>query len=396
MPQVEDSSKIQLVRIFAREDIHNKGIPVEIDMLLDPDAREIVSLRYAPYAHRRRPCMMFPFVYREGTWMHMGAPEMLANAQRVMNDIIRDTLNNNQIRNTNIYLARAGGPIQPDEPIHPGRLLFVGDIERDFTTKALGQGGVATGLSDLSVIQAWAERRSGMNDTNFGMERKSRTPATTMLAVLEQGNERVTAIIDRQREAQAEMWTQVHQLYAQQGDAEGLDQILGRADAEALRAAWADMKARDIRTKLITRAEVSTDNLNKALKRQDLAALLQQFDVYGQRMLQLAQAVRSTQDPVLRTLFLKMAAAGEFIWKRILNTYNIREQEDMAPELSQLVGTVPPGGPFNDGGITQPQPGAPAPAPEGILPGAVPTPGPVSAPGRPESGYPRTDGFGGS
>ena len=321
--------------------------------------------------------------------MGIGVPEMLFNAQKVMDELIRDHLNNNKIRNTKFFKARANAVVAPDEPIFPGRIVLMDDPGSDLIADDLGSGTPSTSIQDLAIIQAWAERRDGMNEPNLGREKSSRTPATTTLALLEEGSERVTSIIRRLREGQTEIWTQIHQLYVQAGDAEWLDRVLGPEAAAQLRRAWTQMDVRDIRKKLILNAQVSTQNLNRAIKRQESAALLGQLDAYHQRMLQLAQLIRQTDDPVIRALIISMARSGQFLMSRILNTHDIKEQSDMNPDLAGALEQIPPGPPIGAG--------APGGGPQDQVEQAATQPAvePTNAPGRPQAGFPRNDGFGG-
>jgi hypothetical protein len=398
MPSTEDNTKVRLVRIFAREDIHNHGVPTELDMVLHPESNTILSLRYNADGRKKRPIIQFSFRYREGTWMNMGVPEMLFNSQRIMNDIIRDELNNAQIRNTKLFVAKAGGVIDQDEPIFPSRIIFTGDIDADFKALDMGSGTGGSNLQNLSIIQSWAERRDGMNDANLGRERTSRTPVGTITAVLEEGNERVVSIMSRLRDSQAELWTQVHQLYVQKGSAEPLDRVVGPTKAELLREAWDKMTPEDIRKKLNLKTEVSTQNLNRAVKRQEYAALLGQMDQHGQRLLTLIQAYRSSQDPVLATMIQMLAKAGQELWKKILYTYEIKDQEAMNPDIAGMLSQMPaPGAPFvnEEAGGAANSGGQVAQAQKQVG-GAGGGPGPLNAPGRPQAGFPRTDGYGGS
>lgn len=399
MPSTEDNTKIRLVRVFAREDVHNRGVATELDMVLHPESGIILSLRYNLDGRKKRPVIQFSFRYREGTWMNMGVPEMLFNSQRIMNDVIRDELNNSMIRNTAVFVAKAGGVIDQDEPIFPSRIIFTGDVENDIKTLDMGHGTGGSNLQNLSIIQAWAERRDGMNDYNLGRERSSRTPVGTITAVLEEGNERVVSILSRLRDSQAELWTQVHQLYVQKGSAEPLDRVIGKTKADNLREAWDVMSPEDIRKQLILKTEVSTQNLNRAVKRQEFAALLGQMDAHGQRMLTLIQAYRSSQDPVLATMIQMLAKAGQELWRKILYTYEIKDQESMNPDIASMLSGMPAGAPFineeaGSGGTANPR-GQVAQAERQVAGGGAQS-NPLNAPGRPQAGFPRTDGYGGS
>lgn len=384
MPQITSRGDIEFQRVFARIDTDEDGILEEVEMLIHSESRNMVSLKHSKYAHKKRPLVLFSFQWREGTWMAMGVPEMLFNSQRIMNEIMRDMLNNNKVRNTKMIAGKAGSVINPDEPVFPGRIIMMDNPQSDIVAIDLSSGAPATSLQDMSVVQAWAERRDGITEANLGRERTSRTPATTVLALLEEGNERVVSIVRNQKLGQTEIWTQIHQLYAQHGDADGLDRVIGEENANRLRDAWASMDVTDIRKKLILRAQVSTQNLNRAIKRQETAALMGQLDAFHQRVIQLANVVRTTPDPVIRALAISMLKSGEFLMKRILNTHDIKDHADMNPALSEALKQLPPGPPIPEGGNR----GAAAQVDQA---GAQGPADPVNAPGRPAAGLPRTE-----
>lgn len=384
-----DKHTIQLVRVFARIDTDGDAIPEEVEFLLHVESRQIIQIYYNRYKHKRRPLVLFSFMWREGTWLHAGVPEIIFNGQRILNELIRDLLNNNKVRNSSVFIGRANGVIQPDEPIFPGRVILTEDIERDFKVLPLATGTMSTTIQDLSYVQSWVERADGMSDANLGRETRSRTPATTMLALLEEGSERVVSTVHRMRVAEGEVWTQVHQLYAQNGDAPGLDRVLGKDKAEQLREAWRKMSVEDIRRKLVLDARVSTANLNRAVKRTENVALMGQMDQFHQRAMSLAQVVMGTTNPVLRAMAISMLQAGEVLMDRILSTYDIKYKDEFNPALSHALKQMPP----------SPPPAAPVPGgemnPQVAQGMGQETNQPMNAPGRPAAGMPRLDGQGG-
>ncbi len=384
-----DKHTIHFVRVFARIDTDGDAIPEEMEFLLHVESRQIVQIYNNRYKHKKRPLVLFSFLWREGTWLHAGVPEIIFNGQRILNELIRDLLNNNKVRNSSVFIGRSGGVIQPDEPIFPGRVILTEDIERDFKILPMASGTMTTTIQDLSYVQSWVERADGMSDANLGRETRSRTPATTMLALLEEGSERVVSTVHRLRVAQGEVWTQVHQLYAQNGDASGLDRVLGKDKAARLRAAWQAMSVEDIRRKLVLDARVSTANLNRAVKRTENVALVAQLDQFHQRTISLAQLVMGTTNPVLRAMAISMLKAGEVMMDRILSTYDIKYKDEMNPALShaleQMPPSLPPAAPI-PGGELNPQ----------VAQGLNQQPNqPLNAPGRPSAGLPRLDGGGG-
>ena len=393
-----DPGRVRLTRIWCRLDTDKDGIKEDVILVIHPESKTVLQARWNTALHRSRALVHYYFVMREGTWLSIGAAELLFNIQKILNDVMRDMLNNNQIRNTSVFIAKAGGSVTQKTAIYPSRLLFFNDPKNDFQVMNLGSGQMSVSVNDLSMLQSWAERRTGISDFNLGRERTSRTPAATLHALLEEGNERMVRIVDRMKESMADVWRLVLALYIQKGADDIINSVLTEEEAIMVRTVWDAMTPREIMNNLIITPQVSTKTFNRAVQRQESLALFGQMEELYKRLFSISQAYKTTQDPQMQKLLIGMAKGLHTLMRRALITYGEVDHRDLNPDISEdLQGMAPvmPGGiesvqqnPFTDqpGGSTQSQQAA------GIL-GNQGTPGNEgNVPGRPTPGQNRIPG----
>jgi hypothetical protein len=396
--EVRDHLKtvIRLVRVFAREDINKDGYEEEIEMLVHRESATVVYVTYRGMWHGERPLVHFAYQRRDGVFYSIGAAEMLFNIQKIMNQLIRDQLDNNKIQNTKIFVYRAGGPIEDGMRIYPGRMVPVDDIKADFDVMDAGSGRPVDVINTLPLIQDWGERRTGVNDAAMGKMSPKRAPATSTLAMLEQSNKGTDHIIRRMGRAQKQMWKQCMALYVQFGqDMESMAKVLGPENAQILRMAWDTLGPKDVREVLTISAQVSTSNLNQQTKRQESTALFGMVQQAYQAITQTAFMMAQVQDPALRQLLVYQLQGFNKALGRIFDTFEVKDQKFINPNFLEILQNVPPQPtPEVPGGGG---PGGPTSSDEmgqviGLFGGNNPSAGPINPVGRPTPGAPRNPG----
>ncbi len=394
-PRDNMKTVVRLVRVFAREDINKDGYEEEIEFLIHRESQQIVYITYRGTWHGQRPLTHFAFQRRDGCFYSIGPAEMLFNVQKIMNQLVRDQLDNNKIQNTKIFVYRAGGPIEDGMRIYPGRMVPVDDIKADFEVKDAGSGRPVDIINTLPLIQDWGERRTGVNDASMGKMSPKRAPATSTLAMLEQSNKGTDHIIKRMARSQKQMWTQCQGLYVQYGQPESrLQKVLGPEGAQILKAAWDTLTPQDVREVLTVTAQVSSSNLNQQTKRQESTALFglvqQAYNAIAQTAFMMAQI----QDPALKQLMVHQLQGFNKALGRVFDTFEVKDQKFLNPNFLEILQNVPPQ-PIEaqpPGGGQQQGPGNQMADVIGLFGGESPASGPINPVGRPAPGVPRNAG----
>jgi hypothetical protein len=199
-----------------------------------------------------------------------------------------------------------------------------------------------------------------------------------------------------------EMWKQILLLYFQNGDKDTLaaQAVVGMSDTpdeidaeiDAFGIIWDSLSADDIMNGVNLTAEVSSNALNRQAQRQEALALFQQVDQFYQRVTQLAGAIGgSAADPVMQQLFLLMTKGFRRVMAMVLDTFDVKDQESLNPDIEKLIQQVSSVPAQQPGGPQAGQSGASNPAQEAAAvagqPGQVTNAG--TAPNRPVAGSQR-------
>lgn len=391
-----DQRALTMLKVFQRVDIDGDGIPEEIQFEVEKSSGTVAMGRYANLLHRKRPLVHLYFNRRPGSPYNRGVPEMLFNAQKILNNLIRDLLNNNKVKNTKLFLAKQGSSIKKQSEIFPSRLLMVGDPDKDFKVLDLGSSGGVTGLQEISLVQMWAERLTGVSDANLGLEKKSRTPVGTTQALIEEGSKRLDRVIDRQREAQRDMWGQVLSLYRQNADPRKLAQWAGieDGDLDQFLAAWSAVPAERLEEYLHIKPQVSSSVFNRAAQKQEILTVMGQVQNYYMQLINLANLVGGavqSGDPNFPEMVKKMAKGGHRLMQKFLALHDEKEQDELNPDdlitLLEGVTSVPTGTPGTEPAGSDPAEAARSASASGADPGEN-----GEAVGRPTAGIPRVPG----
>lgn len=401
----DDPNRIQMANMFARVDLDGDGIPEEIHFHVDIERGIVPFAEYARELHRERPLVQFRYDRRVGSIFSRGVPEILFNIQKILNTVIRDVLDNNKVQNTKMFLARKGSPVSEKLKAYPGRVIFVDDLQRDFMPIDMGTGKQVTSVADIAIIQQWGERLTGITDFNLGQEGKSRTPATTTLARLEEGNKRIDDVIVSMRSSMRKMHAQVLSLYFQNGNPDELAKIAAskEGDEEKFKLAFNAIPVEDFHKFIKLETQVSSGNLNRAIQRQEKLALFAQVEEFYEKVTLLAQAIGQAKtggvspeggeippDPAMESLFMAMARGGNRLMAQVLDTFDVKQQDDLNPDFLSILEEV-------QSGIAQAGEGNPGRSNPGQQAGALAgdpsgQPQPNEAPGRPSAGNPRVPG----
>ena len=385
-----ETHSLKMYHVWTREDMDGDDISEEINFHVHAKTGMVPHISWNPYMHRKRPFVRFQYEERDGIFYSIGVPEMLFNIQAILNQAMRDIMNNNKVQNTKVFLAPKNSGLDPKMKVWPGRFIFLDDVSQ-FVPVDLGSGKPVTSVMELMQMQQWGERRTGISDFALGQEDTKRTPASTVLSRLEQSNIRIDLIVRRMRESQNELWDQVLSLYAQFGFGEEALDILKGEEAEVIRAAIQDMSVEQIRKKLRFRARTSTQNLNRAVRREEALTMFGQLQAFYEQILGLATVISQTLDPNFRELFLAMAKGYRKTVMRFLDTFDEHEKEELTPDLEKfldrLLGGAPdglptPSGQQNGSGSQVGQAINSALNNEGAF-------GPANPTGRPTAGLPR-------
>jgi len=360
--------QIELWEVHVRYPAQNGEVYDDLVILWHHPTSRIVRATLNPYDHGQRPYEAVRYFPGEGFY-GIGIAEQKEMFQRVLSRLVNYATDGAMLSNTIMLGAKAGANILPDEPIYPSKVWITDGNPRDdlFPIQTLRQDGGIDRL--ISLFQTYGERRTGVSDIQLGSmnELPGRTPATTMVSLLQEGNRRPDLTIKEMRnEGLSRVGLRVVQLIqqyltstqdvGQEGLLKVLTSSLGMPEGMLL-AEQLTMPAEPVELGIGVTLTASSGSSNKEVDRQNALALLQLAGQVGPQLVQFTQmAAQFPGTPVAAV------AQGVFnglleLFGRVLEQHDVRDPEAIIPQVT------PPGASGSPG--PQPGPAGYPPSPAG-------------------------------
>jgi len=359
--------KIELFEIWARYDIDGDGVEEDIVVVWHHRTRQILRTVFNPFIHGKRPFEAGKYLPGFGFY-GIGIAEVDEWAQRGISRLLNSTIDNAFLANTVMLGVPIGANIMPDEAIYAGKIWPLGPNER---ISEVRMGQPYPGMFNIiGELAQWSEQRTAVNELRQGNIHSlpSRTPASSLMQMLSEGNKRFDMIMTNLREgALGNIGCRVLQNLVQisKDDPRFISlalQSLGQEDggkvAEILQGPVYDIEAN-----FGVNVTATSSKVNKEVDKQNLIALAQYMAQASPQRLQYAQALvqMKAAPPTLITGELQASYNSNIeINRRLLEAYDVQNPDQYLP------------------------PPAPAPtvAPQ-AQPGVAPAPGAPGAPGAP-------------
>lgn len=370
---------VTLHEVHARYDCQGNGQVDDIVAIVHLDSRTLLRATLNYYAHGERPYEVSRY-FRSDGFYGIGVCEQMEMFQSELSDLSNFQHDNVMLRNSLTLAVKQGANFLPGEPIYPGKAFILDDPSKDIKELRFGEAYPST-VQLLSLYQSLSERRSGLSDIQFGSVQQlpSRTPATTMMSLLQEGNRRFDlSLKDMRIDCLARIGLRVLQNLQQfasnpvvnpDGDAylQLAIQTLGQPEG-SLVAGVLQMPLEDVGTGIGVSLTATSGMVNKEIEKQGFLALVQLQTQLGTQFIQLAQIATNPQVvqmmPGLAEVAVQVAKGFTELQRRLLEQYDIRNPEDILVDASILqsasqaaaAGGVGPAGALGPAG-----PGAPFP-----------------------------------
>jgi len=243
--------------------------------------------------------------------------------------------------------ASEGANILPNEPIFPSKVWFANKDELEpFFLTAPGSFDINT---LIAFLQEGAKQRSGITDLQFGTVGAipSRTPATTIQSLLQEGNTRFDMSMKDVRHALSEVGLRVLQnLQAQASDpvnnpepgkwVELAARTLGTPEGQFVAQALL-IPTEAIELGIGVGLTATSGTSNKELMRQSQLALLQLYTQIGQGFIQLAQLATAAPGTPLAQVAIELFQGGRDMMIRLMEQFDVRNPEELLPNVQALL-----------------------------------------------------------
>lgn len=367
--------QIELWEVHVRFPAQSDDVYDDLVVLWHHPTRTVIRTTLNPYAHGQRPYEVVRYFPGEGFY-GIGICEQKEMFQRLISNFYNYSVDGALLSNAIMMGAKAGANILPSEPIYPGKVWITdGNPKDELFPITMGRlDGALQGL--ISMTQTYGERRTGVSDIQLGSinDLPGRTPATTMVSLLQEGKRRPDLTIkDMRYEGLSRVGLRVIQLiqqYVTKPVDVGQDRLLqvmtdslGLPEGKLL-AEQLTMPLENAETGLGVTISATSGTTNKEIDKQDTLALIQLAAQVAPQILQFTQMYvqAAAQGPAMAPVAeVALGAANGLteLYRRALEQRDVRDPEAIVP-ASNTRGPEAPAGP-------QPGPGGP-----GAFPGRAP------------------------
>lgn len=320
--------------IWCSFDVDGDGIDEEIVIDFHWTTQEILSIRYNWHDDLHRPYRVCPYHTVENRIYGIGVGKQNEQFQDEITTVHRQRLDNATLANMGMLALKKNSGYGPKEPIFPGKMWFMDDVQDIIPIKLHEVYNSAFANED--VIMRYSEMRTGVNEVLLGMPQEG-TPGTATgdLARLAEGNKRFDLVLKNVREWLGKLGLDLLANYQQFGTRDHHWMVLGEDGAwveEVLR-----MPPVLIRRGAIVEVTATNSITNREVEQRQWMALFQLINQHATMVLQLAGAI----DP---QIFAQLAM--EAVWTsgeamhRLLQTFNELDTDKLILGRSLLQGMM--------------------------------------------------------
>lgn len=328
---------IRWYEVYMTFDVDEDGRDEEIVVHYHQTADKIMSIRYNEYDDLHRPYRIVNHFPLEHRWTGIGMAKMLEQFQIEVTTQHRQTIDNATLANLRMFKVKRLANVSPNEPIFPGKLWFVDDLD-DIEPFQAGEVYPSSYNSEASAVQ-YAQQRSAINDLSLGMS-SAGTPGTAadILARVQEGNRRFDYSYKNVRRFMGQIVLDslcVINKYGPRNIAI-YDQF---HNGSLLRSFLETNPPSYFREQIIAEVNIAGQSQNKLLDRQSWTQLSGMAQQYWQAMLQLA--MQTGNQELAMMISQRAMQSGSEIFKQILESFDIRNPYKLILRPEELGGQQP-------------------------------------------------------
>lgn len=332
-------SHYEILEFWLDFDIDGDGLREPIVATIHEPSNTLLRLDFNPFFTQEKPYSTARFIAVEGQFYGIGLCELYESIQDEVTAMHRQRLDGGTIRNAPVFKGRRG-EIKSDTPIFPGAVLLMNSPADDLLPMFMGQSGTNDSISAEAFLLQYAKQRSGVSDYmagGAGSSNMAYSAPTTTIEMLKQGRLKIDMSMRELRDALRETGRRVTELYAQFDQTRKLEAVLGAQDAMVVQQ-FLSLPIDVLREGLVIDVTATDAHLNKETQirtNQIIYGMVLEF--YGQLMQGLQIAVNPQVPPPLQAAAAQMIQGGTILMRRILDTYDVQDADQIIPNLRSLV-----------------------------------------------------------
>ena len=354
--------RIEIHEVWCRFDTREDGVYEDIVVTLHVGEGEILRAIYVPSAHGHHPFHKINYLPGYGIY-GIGLAEIDAWAQEASTQMLNALIDNIRLTNTRMFAVPEGARFQNDELIYPSKVWYLGPDEQIGEVKL--SEVYPSGFTMLHQLVQFAELRSGVNELRQGniSGLPSRTPATSLLSIMREGNKRFDMIHSGIREEHSTMGMRLVQNVAQRAKSDPFrwqtffTNTIGPEDAQRAMSVFMTPDVEAIEEAFGVSVTATSGSVNKEVEKQSFIGMLQiAQQIYG-ALTQTALLMAQVPDPVVRATAAASYASGVDILGQLFERFDVQNKDEHLGNLEAVANALnaqqQPGGNAATAGLFQ-------------------------------------------
>lgn len=345
VPQRPDS--LELFEAWFDWDLVGDGIMQSILMTIHLPTKSLVRVDYNPFFNQQKPYDVARYIKVPTTFYGVGYYKMLYGFQQEISTMHNQRIDNNTVSNVAMFKVMKSGNITEGEPLFPGRMLFVDDMN-EIEPMQMGVP-VQADLNTENMLIQYANKRTGLSELNYGVANTNTAYATAggLNQLTQESNKRGDTAMASIREAISGIGLKVLELYQQRNQRQKHVFVLGDEDGDLMEQVL-QFPTEIIRLGLGVDVTASSTKNSRELELRANAVVFQQLIGYYTQMQQfMSIAVSPVAPEPLRQVAMASVQGMSIMMERILDGYQIPDAKRMLPPV--VSPTPPPSfGPYGN------------------------------------------------
>lgn len=310
------NERFEVYEIWCSFDVDGDGIDEEIVIDFHWETKKFLSIRYNWYDDLRRPYRLNQYVPVEGRWPGIGIGKQNEQFQEEVTTVHRQRLDNATLANMGMIAIKKNSGYGPREPIFPGKMWFLDDVEDILPVKLSEVYNSAFASED--VIVGYSEKRTGVNEVILGQPQEG-TPGTATgdLARIAEGNKRFDSVLKRTREWLSDIGIDLIANYQQFGN-RNLHWITEGPDGQLIEQ-FLQLPTPLVRRGAFVEVTATSSITNREVEQRQWMAIFQLINQHASAVLQLAGAI---DEQLFGQLVVEAIKTSGEAMSRLLATFN--------------------------------------------------------------------------
>jgi len=309
-------------------DVDGDGWDEEIVLDYHKETRTILSIRYNWYDDLHRPYRTCRYIPVEGIWVGIGICKQTEQFQEEATTIHRQRLDNATLANMAQIVIRKGLGYGDGEPLFPGKMWFVDNVQNDIKEFKLSEVYPSSYNNEESIVR-YFEKRTGANEAILGLPQEG-TPgtATSDLSRLAEGNKRFDLVLKNVKRFSSLIGYDVVTNMQLFGTQQIHWLVVGDDGVEIEKVL--NMPSILVRKGAIIKLTVTDSITNKDVEQRQWLTLFQVLTSYYREAAQFAQIfAQITGDPtILATIAQRALITSDAVLTRLAETFGIPDAEE--------------------------------------------------------------------